>query len=220
MIKGLIVKDLLQLKSYKRTLIVYVLIFFLTAVSQENTKGIGYMLVVMMILGFGMFAIASFFYDEQARADRYLLALPLTKKDIVREKYVFVILSTIVGMFLGILGSFLVLFFVNREVPDILKLLSIGFGGLLGVGVVESIQIPCIYQFGAEKGRIYMFIAIAIVSLLLGGVAFLLEIVNIELDGLLSFFESFIPFLCSMVLIVFYFISYQISYKIFLKKEI
>lgn len=37
-ISGLITKDLLELKSYKKTLIVYILIFVLTGIAQETTK--------------------------------------------------------------------------------------------------------------------------------------------------------------------------------------
>ena len=55
-IKGLIIKDLSQLKSYKRTLIIFIAIFVLTGIAQENTKGIGNMLVIMLTLGFGMFS--------------------------------------------------------------------------------------------------------------------------------------------------------------------
>ena len=61
-IKGLVIKDLLQLKSYKKTLIIYILIFCISSLSLEN--GIENMLVVMLTLGLGMFSIASFNYDE------------------------------------------------------------------------------------------------------------------------------------------------------------
>ena len=101
-IKGLILKDLLQLKSYKKTLIVFIIVFVATSIAQENTKNI---LIVMMTLGLGMFSIATFSYDEMAKADKYLLTLPVTKKDIVMAKYILVISSTVLGAFVGVLTS-------------------------------------------------------------------------------------------------------------------
>ena len=76
--KGLILKDLLQLKSYWKTLIIYTVIFILAGAVQETEKGINVMIIFMLTFGFGMFAMASFNYDEQAKADGYLLSFPLS----------------------------------------------------------------------------------------------------------------------------------------------
>lgn len=218
-IKGLIMKDLLQLKSYKKTLIIYIVIFLLSAFSSEDVSETSSMLVIMMTLGFGMFSIASFHYDEQAKAENYLLSLPLDKKDLVREKYILTFLSTIIGVVVGIIGTIFVLLFVNGKMPNISNLISMSFGALLGIGLVISIQIPCIYKFGAEKGRIYMFVVVTLFALLAGGIGFLLEKVNFEMSGILKFIELFLPVVLFMVTILFYLISYKVSYRIFLKKE-
>ena len=111
-LSGLITKDLLQLKSYKKTLIIYILIFVLTGFAQETTKGVGVMIAVMLTLGFGMFGMATFNYDEQAKTDRYILTFPLNKKEILVSKYVLIIGSTIIGAIVGIIASFLIVFFI------------------------------------------------------------------------------------------------------------
>ena len=59
-ISGLITKDLLQLKSYRKTLIIFILIFVFTGIEQETTKGVGVMIAVMLTFGFGMFGMATF----------------------------------------------------------------------------------------------------------------------------------------------------------------
>ena len=84
-IKGLLVKDILQLKSYKKTLIFFIIIFILTSISNDGR--IGSALIIMLTLGFGMFSIASFSYDETNKADKFILTLPLTKKEVVLSKY-------------------------------------------------------------------------------------------------------------------------------------
>ena len=80
-IKGLIIKDILQLKTYRRTIVLYIALFILSSFSSE---GASQMLLVFMVLAFGMFAIASFNYDASSRADKYILSLPLTKKEVAK----------------------------------------------------------------------------------------------------------------------------------------
>lgn len=217
-IKGLILKDLLQLKSYKRTLIVYILIFILTGFAQETTKGIGVMVAVMLTLGFGMFSMASFNYDEQAKSDGYFLAFPLTKKNILLAKYILVILSTIVGAVVGVLASTLIIYFIDKQLPNINDILYTILGGIFGVGLIEAIQIPCVYKWGTEKGRIQMFIVAAlIVALALGVLSFASDL-NISISA--NKIENLIPIILTLLVILIYYISYKVSYKIYKNKEV
>lgn len=221
-IKGLIVKDILQLKSYKKTLLIFMIIFILTSISQETTKGMGNMIIAMMTLGFGMFSIATFSYDEMSKADRYILTLPVTKKEVVLAKYILVICSTIIGSILGIIISIIVSFVIGKTMPNILELIPIGLGSILGIGLVESIQMPCIYKLGAEKGRIYMFIVTAIVAFLIGGVIFIGEKlkINLPINNITSTLNQFLPLILIGLILIIYLISYKISYKIYNKKEV
>ena len=50
----------------------------------------------MLTLGFGMFSMSSFNYDELNKADRYILTFSLTKKQVVVSKYILVIGSTVI----------------------------------------------------------------------------------------------------------------------------
>lgn len=221
-IKGLIIKDLLQLKSYKKTLIIFVLIFILTGIAQENIKGVGSMIAIMLTLGFGMFSIATFNYDEQSKADRYILTLPLTKKEIVLSKYILVIGSTVIGAILGTIASFVIVFAISKEFPNIQDMIFLALGGILGVGVIESIQIPCIYKWGTEKGRIQLFIVVAVVALLVGGIFFIGEKMNINLSmkHIIKIINIFLPFILILATIVIYYISYKVAYRMYSKKEI
>lgn len=217
-IKGLITKDLLQLKSYKKTLIIFIIIFMLTSIEQETTKGIGSMLVMMLTLGLGMFSIATFNYDEQAKADRYILTFPLTRKEVVLSKYVLVIGSTIIGAIIGTILSFIIIFGINKKVPNIQELILVAIGAILGLGIVEGIQIPCIYKWGAEKGRIQMFILIVLIALLGGGIIFFIEKIN--MNNIVNLITNFLPIILTILIIIEYYVSYKVAYKIYNKKEI
>lgn len=215
-IKGLITKDILQLKSYKKTLIIFIMIFALTSISAQD--GVENMLVIMLTLGFGMFSMASFNYDEFNKADRYILTLPLTKKEVILSKYILVICSTVIGSVIGILLSYIVIFAMNKQVPNIEEIISIGLGGIFGIGIIEAIQIPCVYKWGAEKGRIQMLILTAV----LGAILCIVAKVDIQLpaNNILNIFNTFLPLIFIVLTIIIYYISYKVAYKIYNKKEI
>ncbi len=217
--KGLILKDLLQLKTYKRTLIVFVIVFIATSLTQENTRNL---LVVMMTLGLGMFSIATFSYDEMAKADRFVLTLPLTKKEVIQSKYTLVVTATILGAILGMLVSIILSLAIQKELPNVQELVTLAIGGIFGIGIVEAIQIPCIYKYGAEKGRIQIFIFMAIIAFVIGGIIFIGEKMSISFltnDWIYNFI-NFLPILLVILTAVIYFISYKIAYRIYSKKEI
>ena len=220
-VNGLVLKDLLQLKSYRRTLIIYILIFVLTGIAQETTKGVGIMIAVMLTLGFGMFGMAAFNYDEQSKTDRYILTLPLSKNEILISKYVFIISSTIIGAIVGIIASFLIVFIIDKQLPSLYDYINVALGGIFGVGLIEAIQIPCVYKWGAEKGRIQMFIVAAIIVLLIGGIFFVGQNANINLPGrdIVNAIVNFLPIILILATIIIYYISYRVSYRIYKNKD-
>lgn len=220
--KGLIIKDLLQLKSYFKTLIIFMFIFVCVSLEPENTSTDG-ILIIMMTLGLGMFGMATFSYDEMAKANKYILTFPLTKKEVVLSKYVLQFLLTITGAILGSILSVIISLVLSKDIPNFIDLISIALGGMFGIGLVESIQMPCFYKMGAEKGRIYMFIITVAVAFIAGGIITLGEKVinnfSIDLNSINNILETFLPLVLLGLVLLEYFISYKISYKVYSKKE-
>ena len=220
-IRGLITKDLLQLKSYRKTLIIFILIFILAGIAQETTKGVGVMITIMMTFGFGMFGVAAFNYDEQSKTDRYILTFPLTKKEILISRYIFIIGSTVIGAIVGIIASFIIVFTINKQLPNVYDFINVALGAILGVGIIEAIQIPCVYKWGAEKGRIQMFIVTAVIILLMLGVFAIGQKsdINLPVNDIVNFIVNFLPVILMLATIIIYYISYKVSYKIYKNKE-
>ena len=208
-IKGLMTKDLLQLRSYRKSLIIFIIIYFLVAISQSSINGISTMLVIMLTLGLGMFSMATFNYDEVSKTDKYILTLPLTRKEVVLSKYIFCICSTLIGCIIGMVLSFIITFIFTKSIPNIFEIISIGIGAIFGISIIETIQIPCIYKWGAEKGRLNMFILVIIVSSILGGISYI-NFDIIQVSNLLSLIEKILPII---LLIAIFFINF-ISYKV------
>lgn len=218
-IKGLILKDLAQLKSYKKTLITFIIILFIYSVTQENLESLVNMIVVILTLGFGMFAVGSFSYDEYAKSDRYILTLPVTKRDVVFAKYLLVISSSLIGATLGMTLGFIIMLFNNSIDGGLL--FSLASGSFFGISLIECLQIPCIYKWGVEKGRIQIFI----ISFVLIGLGALLMTLPIDFAKIFNFKNmdlliKMLPFILLLLSLAFYYISYKVSINIYNKKEL
>ena len=114
MIKGLLKKDLYNLASYKTTLIIVVLF---CGIAIIGTDAIYWGSVVIGII-VGMISLSTFSYDEMSKSNKYILTLPVTRKEIVLEKYVLAIGATILGGILGFIVTLLVGNVMNYLRPD------------------------------------------------------------------------------------------------------
>lgn len=218
MIKGLIVKDILQLKSYWKSLVLIAVIFILSAIPQDEGQGsIAVMLPIMMALGFGMFSIASFNYDEASKADRYILTMPVNRKNIVLAKYILTFSATAIGTVVGIIISLGILTFIQTAWFDMSELIVGAIGGMFGIGLIQSIQIPCIYKMGAEKGRIFAILVAMVAGIFAGSLAFITVDSGTEFSTTLDL--AVVGAILGVAIIIIYFISYLISCRIFEKKE-
>ena len=219
-IKGLIIKDFLNLKTYRTTLIFLVLLFAITSFLNNN---ISVFIPVFLTLIFGMMGISSFSYDSIAKSDRYLLSFPLTKKDVVKARYLYILMLTFIGVILGFVFS-VVLQTIKvggfaKRITDEALLASIGaLGGIIGLQIFE---IPVLYFFGAEKGRVIHMAMPVILMLAVSGIAvFFIKVFSIPLEEFLEIFARYGLWIMGILEIIFYFISYKISLKIYQKKEV
>ena len=168
-----------------------------------------------MTMIFGMFAIASFNYDASSKADRYILTLPLTKKEVVKAKYIFIILATFFGAFLGTVLNIVLTYITTKTLIDLGMLLNTIFAGLLGIALVQAFQIPFIYKYGPEKGRlISIIITMSFVSLIVG--IFSAPQMTEHISETTKIFMPILFFLGTMII---YYISYRVSCIIYGKSE-
>ena len=221
-IKGLLIKDLYVFRNFKGNIIFSACMFiFLIAMGSMRTD-IFTVGSILFLIFFGMNSISAFSYDENALSDKYLLSLPITRKDIVLSKYLFVFLNSFVSIVVGIIVSFIITILVRGKVNNLGDSLRICFLAFTSVSFLMCANIPCIYKWGVEKGRMQSVIIPALFIFVLGIFGSLLLLIFPELylnvDLLLLFKIS--PYICLVLNILFYAISYFISYKIFLNKDI
>ncbi len=221
-IKGLLIKDLYVFRNFKGNIIFSIIMFIFLIAMGSMRRDIFTIGSILFLIFFGMNSISSFSYDENADSDKYLLSLPITRKDIVLSKYLFVFLNSFVSILGGILVSFIITILVRGKVNDIGDSLRICFLAFTSVSFLMCANIPCIYKWGVEKGRMQSVIIPALFIFLLGmfGSLLLLLFPQIYLNLDLLYIFKISPYICLGLNILFYVISYLISYKIYLKKAI
>ena len=152
-----------------------------------------------------------------------ILTLPANRKELVTEKYILAIGATVLGGILGMLITVIVVNIMNYLRPE--NIINLDYQSLIiatmGGIFVQAVQIPSMYKWGAEKGRIQMFILVLIIVAMLGGIYFLINKtnINIDMEMLNNFITKFGVWLLIISTIIMYFISYKIAYKIYKNKE-
>ncbi len=221
-IKGLLQKDVYVFKNFKGN-IIFSIVMFLFLITMASFQMDCFLAgSILFLIFFGMNSISTFSYDENADSDKYLLSLPITRKEIVFSKYLFVFLNSFLSIAIGILVSFIITLWVRGTVNRFADSLRICCLSFTSVSFLMCSNIPCIYKWGVEKGRMQSVIIPAVfifVVGIFGGILLLLfpEIYQ-ELD-LLSLFKIS-PIICLLLNILFYGVSYMISYHIFAKKSL
>lgn len=223
MIKGLIKKDLYNLASYKTSLIIIILF---CGIAIIGTKAVSIAPIVICAI-VGMISLSTFNYDEIAKSNKYTLTLPTNKKEIIKSKFILAIGGAILGGIIGLLLTILVTNILNYFKPEDLihidykELLITTIAGIWGISLVQAIQIPSIYKWGAEKGRIQMFILVFILIIAIAGIGFLITktSLNINMQEIENFMNRFGIILLVASMVIMYFVSYKLSYKIYKNKE-
>lgn len=216
--KGLLLKDIYNLSSYRTSLLLVIVVVGFIGFSQENFVNL---VPIMLTTMLGMMALSTFNYDEIAKSDKYVLSLPISKKEMVKEKYVFSTIAILLGAITAFILCILVSYMTKKPI-EITTLLTSTIGGIFGISLVQCIQIPSIYKWGAEKGRIQMFILVICVMSVIGGIGYLLLKSGIlgNLEEVLTILISYGIITLVVLTILMYAISYYIAYKIYQKKEL
>lgn len=206
--KGLIIKDLLNLKKQFRTTLLALLAFIVMSFNSGNPS-----LIISMsaLLGVSM-TISSMSYDEFFKWNSYALAMPISRKKLVLSKYILSILLIVPSLLLSTLISYLfILPKSNMIAKDLLATAYI----VLGLFILYiCIMIPFIYKFGVEKSRLLIIAITAIIT----GTFFTLNSLDISLpseDQLMTFLK-----LSPLLLIIALTVSTYISYSIMKKKDL
>jgi len=154
--KGLLIKDLINLKKLGKSYLMLFVFYSVFAVLSKN----GSMLGAMVLLLCMMAPINSLSLDELSHWNEYALSLPVSRKTLVVSKYLLGILLGLAAMLLigggvALLGALGVM---SGTGSTLLALVAIS-----GVSIVYmALILPVIFRLGVEKGRLLMMMILMI----------------------------------------------------------
>lgn len=214
--KSLILKDLYNIGHYLKSMLFILLIF---AVAFIPTSDIEVYIFACAIL-FGMMIVTTFSFDDQSKWTRYAMIMPVSRKDVVVGKFavlaIFSAIGSLSGLAIGYIGG-LMLKKVSFGLAEIGKLLLLTLVAWAISIIFGSVSIPLAFKFGAEKGRVLLLVSALIPTAICFGIYKLLIALGVEMTDRLIF----VLLCCSPIFtLVWCYIMYQISYRIFAKKDL
>ena len=212
--KGLILKDLLNLRENLITIIIMCL-FYTLLFSTLNPTFLSGMITIL----FAMQILTTFSYDDYSKWNMYALSLPITKKQLVLSKYILGISFIIFGgVFSFILTSLLSLFKGSFILGDLVASI-IGSTGIMILMIL--ILLPLIFKYGVERSRIMLLAIFAIPTVLILIISKVLALTGIPFPSEEQL-NALLPVICiiaTLILIAGSYVSYMTSVKIVTKKE-
>lgn len=216
--KGLIIKDLCVIKNQMKSLLLVLALFIFLSIANKDATFVLFLIPFYMI----MILITTFSYDEFNKWECYCNSLPLSRKEIVKSKYILFNATSLIVLILGVLASFIIPNFIENTTFESIYASIIGVA--FGICLVISLLIPFYYKFGSQKGRIMLFLIVAILALLIGTITSLDVFNNIELMNIINSLNNLslgmFTLLLIIVTIIIMTISYYISVKIYSNKEL
>lgn len=207
--KGLIIKEFFGLRQYSKVLGFLLLAYIVLAWCFRTTAifaPLNAFLIMICVLN-------SFSTDEQNHWASFALTFPLSRADLVRSKYLFILLlcaaSTAVTLLLGLaLGFFL-------HTP--LSTVVIGSAASIFAGLfLGALFTPIIYRYGAEPSR-YIIVAIIMIP------TALLRVFGSYLNAFFPLSPQALALLAwgaPALAVVLFFISYLISRRLMAGKAL
>ena len=210
--QGLLLKDLYSLKKTMGILAVMLVAFGVVFIPQGGGLFAGMAILVGTTL-----TISTMSYDHMAKWEIYALSMPISRRQLVGEKYLFMLMTAGGGTAIALTGEFVRLAVIGspaRAYFDGLlqTVLILAVGLLLG-----SLMLPLIFQFGVEKARLVLLLSFCLPLVMVWGGGQLVQRSMYETQP--ASWLNQVIFLLPVAAIAALWISYLASVKIFEKKE-
>ncbi len=150
--KGLLIKDVLNLRPQFRIYIIILLIWFAIALFRADCTFFSGVMVMFVV----MLPINTIAYDEKAGWDKFALTMPLSRDDIVLAKYLFMICTITAIAVITFIGNLIITRDVAESAGVMLYAMPVGL-------ILDAVIIPLLLKFGVEKGRV-VFIAAMLIA--------------------------------------------------------
>ncbi|SDO24952.1 ABC-2 family transporter protein [Eubacterium maltosivorans] len=207
--KGLIIKEFLGMRRYFRILAVLMVLYIFMAFGMASTSifsGVNAILVMIC-------ALSSFNYDSYNHWDEFAMTLPLSRADLVKSKYLFILLLCAFGTVITLALSLVIGRMIHVSIEEILigTLCSALVALFLG-----ALATPIIYKFGVEKARYVLMIVVLIPTLIFISFSSYLP----ALRPLSAQTLTLLAWCSPVFVLAFGLLSYVVSRRIFMNKDL
>ena len=207
--KGLLLKDFYMMLKYCRSYLLIAVVFFaMSFMSTENLIFIFYPCVISAMLPVTLLSI-----DERSRWLPYAATLPVTRAQIVSEKYLLGLIAQgallIVTLLVQSAGM------LSRGTFDAAELMTLALMLVVACFFAASIILPVMFKLGVEKGRIAY---LAVIGFICGASAVANTVFRDQLQAQVTP-TGLLPILC-IATVALYALSWRLSILFYQKREL
>lgn len=163
--KGLLLKDWYQVRTNMKAM--YLTVAFVLAIWALSTSSSYVFPVSYAAIFLGILPVNLLTYDQNSGWIEYGWTLPVSKKTLVAEKYLVGLLCVAAAVVVD--GSFVAVLSLRRGTAIDSAALFIIANSISTILLMNSISLPLMYRFGAEKARMIYVLTFAGLGALLGG---------------------------------------------------
>lgn len=214
MIKGLLLKDFYNMKKTLWMMLVFLVVMGALFFGQSEVffGGIAVLVLTMM-------TVTTMSYDHMAKWDSFAMTMPVTRRQLVAEKYLFLLMMAAAGGILALLLDGVRFFLLTRDAAGVTTsllttLLIVSAGILYG-----SVLLPLVFRFGTEKARLILLLSFLTLFLLGLAAKSLVAVSGIPAETIYTVLDRVI-YLLPLVAVIGLILSYLISAHLFSKKEL
>ena len=215
--KGLILKDFINLKKNLKIFGLLSVLYIVLAVASKDT---GFFNSVMTML-FAILTMSLFSYDDMAKWEIYGLTMPITREDMVSSKYAMLLLLTMFGVAFSSIISIGINIVLKKE--NLFASISNSFIGAFVVILLYSIVFPFIIKLGVEKARIIILIIMVIPFAIVSAINTYMKEGFTDIPGSLTTLLDFLSrnsfILLPVIALAFLYLSYRVSVGIYRRKD-
>ena len=148
---GLILKDILVMRKGLKTYLLLMLFYLVMGAvgALPITFALSFLEVILLVIPLSAFA-----YDEMARWDKCVLALPLSRRTVVKARYCFLLLLVLVSAALS--GLFFSLSGKAQPLEALTSSLACLGAGML----IPAIMLPLNYKLGRERAQPFLYVIV------------------------------------------------------------
>lgn len=211
---GFMKKDVLISKQYFFILAVYIPLMYLLNLSP---------LFFFYAVTYGL-VVGIFYYDSQGKINRFAVSLPVSREKIVLSRFLFLTITLVViYMYQLVIDLAAHRFFDHLDFKPMAPI-SV-FTYLCGAFIVMALSVPFYYSFSYTMAIVTNLTFFTIVPSLLFFLFILLDrwsngLLSAGFKSVVKFFVEFYPVLTLGATLIVGFLSYSLSKRIFLRKNV